>query len=101
MSSGGAVIEIRCQMGAKVAGVVASSVDQSGFSTAQELRPHQIHARRGNHAPVMADHTLAVENRQFKPGVIGPIAGCPYDRFDLARCEVHAKWRGILNTRGR
>ena len=30
-----------------------------------------------------------------------PITGRPYDRFDLARCEVHAKSRGSLNLRGR
>ena len=35
-----------------------------------------------NHAPIMADHTLAVENRQFKPRKIGPVTGGPYDRFD-------------------
>ena len=62
-------------MSAKLADVVASTIDQSGFSTAKELCPHQIHARRGNHAPIMADHTLAVVKGQFKPGVIGPITG--------------------------
>ena len=72
-----AAIEVRRQMGAQLAGVVAGSVDQGGFSTAQELRPHQIHAGRGNDAAIVADHSLAVEHRHFKPRVVGPVSAGP------------------------
>jgi hypothetical protein len=41
--SRGAAVEIRHQMRAEIAGVIASTIDQSGFSTAHELSPHQIH----------------------------------------------------------
>ena len=93
-----AAVEIGRQMRAQVAGVVAGAVDQGGLSAAQELHPHQIHAGRGNDPAVMADHALAVENRQFEPGIVGPIAGGPDDRLDLARGEVHAERRRILDA---
>jgi len=54
-------------MGAEVAGIVASTIDQGGFSTAQELRSHEIHARRTNDPAVMAEHAFAVEDRHFEP----------------------------------
>jgi hypothetical protein len=41
-----AVIEIGRQMSTKVAGVVGSTIDQRGFSTAHELCSHKIHPRR-------------------------------------------------------
>ena len=54
-------------MGAEVAGVVASTIDEGGFSAAQELTPDKIHAGRTNDPSVMPDHALAVENRDFEP----------------------------------
>ena len=85
-------------MGAEIAGVVASTIDQGGFSTAHELSPHQIHPWRWNNPAVMPKPALAVENRHFKPRVVGSVAGGPDDCFDLADCQVHAEWRRRLNT---
>jgi hypothetical protein len=68
--------------------VVASTIDQGGFATAQELSSHKIHSWRTNDAAVMTDHALAVENRQLEPGVIGPIADGPDNRFDFAAARA-------------
>src|SRR5262249_26322897 len=49
-------VEIGCQMGTEVTGVVASAIDEGGFSAAQELTADEVHARRTNDPSVMPDH---------------------------------------------
>jgi hypothetical protein len=46
----------------------------------------------------MVDPALAVQNRYFEPRVIGSVAGGPNNGFDLARRQIHSKWRRRLNT---
>jgi hypothetical protein len=86
-------------MGGQLAGVVAGTIDEGGFSTAHELTPHKIHAWRTNDPSIMADHAFAVENRDFEPRVVGPEARSPNDRFDLTDDKIPAKGRRFLNTR--
>jgi hypothetical protein len=74
----------------QLASVVAGPIDESGFSTAHELTPHKIHAGRTNDPSVMPDHAFAVENRDFEPRVVGPVARSPNDRFDLTDNEIQA-----------
>ena len=88
-------------MGTQVAGVVASTIDEGGFSTAQELTPDKVHAWRTNDPSVMPDHAFAVENRDFEPRIVRPVAGGPDDRLDLSRGKIEAERRRYLNTRGR
>ena len=85
-------------MGAEVAGVVASTIDQGGFSTAHELSPHKIHPRRCNDPSVMLEPAFAVENRHFKPGVVGSVARCSNNCFDLTRSQIHSEWWRRLNS---
>src|SRR5215471_7433084 len=85
-------------MGAQVTGVVASTIDQGGFSTAHELSPHKIHPRRRNDPSVVLEPSLAIENRHFKPRVVGSVARGPNNCFDLARRQIHSEWRRRLHT---
>ena len=62
-----AAIQIRREMGAEVARVGAGAVDQGGLPAAQELRAHQLEARRIDHPAVMAHRAFAVEDRHVKP----------------------------------
>jgi len=55
-----ATVEVGRQVCTEVAGVVASTIDEGGFSTAQELTPDEVHARRTNDPSVMPDHAFAV-----------------------------------------
>src|ERR1700743_1674239 len=78
-------------MDAEVAGVVASAINQSGFSTAHELSPHEIHPRRRDDASVVLEPALTIENRHFKPRVVGSVARGPNNCFDLARRQIHSE----------
>ena len=95
-----AAVEVGHQMCAKVTGIVASAIDQRGFSAAHKLRTHQVHAWRRNNAAIMPDPAFAVENGNFKPGVIGAIAGGPDDRCELGSLQIHAERRRRLNSVG-
>ena len=55
--------EIRREMGAEIAGVIACSINQGGLSSSHELRSHQVDAWQTNDASVVANHSLAVEDR--------------------------------------
>src|ERR1700751_4111077 len=85
-------------MGAEIAGVVASAIDQSGFSTAHELSPHEVHPRRRDDPSVVLKPALAIENRRFKPGVVWSVARGPDNCFDLPRRQIHSEWRRRLHT---
>src|SRR5262249_15222830 len=87
-------------MGTEVTGVVASAIDEGGFSAAQELTADEVHARRTNDPSVMPDHAFAVENGDFEPRIVRPVAGSPDDRLDLARGKIEAERRRFLNARG-
>ena len=69
-------------MRAQIASIVTGAVDQCGLSAPQELHPHEVHAGRADDPAVMRDVALAVENRQFQPGIVRPIATGPDDRLD-------------------
>src|SRR5258708_1898324 len=57
-------VEVGRQVGTQLAGVVASTIDEGGFSTAQKPTPDKVHARRTNDPSVMPDHAFAVD---FEP----------------------------------
>ena len=86
---------------AQVSGVIAGTIDQCRFSTAQERSAYQVHARGRNDPTIMADHSFAIENRQLKPGIIGTVAGGPDDRLDLSAGKVQSERRGLLDMCGR
>src|SRR6202161_1469469 len=77
-----------------VAGVVASAIDQCGFSATHERDAHQIYALRCHHPAVVTDHALAIENRKLEPGIVGAITGGPNDRPDLSAGEIQSERRG-------
>ena len=79
-------------MGAELARIVTGAVDQGGFPPAQELRPHQIQARRIDDPAVMADHMAgqdmtdmtAMMGGSMSPGMMDPDAsGTPWSRHEL------------------
>ena len=85
-------------MGAEIAGVVTSTIDQRGFSTAHELSPHEIHPWRCDDPSVVLEPALAIENRHFKPRVIWSVARGPNNCFDLARRQIHSESRRRFHT---
>ena len=46
----------------------------------------------------MLEPALAVENRYFKPRVVGSVARGPNNCFDLAGSQIHSEWRRRLNS---
>src|ERR1700735_730713 len=84
-------------MSTEVAGVVASAIDQCGFSATHERNAHEIYPLKRNHPAVMTDHSLAIENRKLEPGIVGAIAGRPNDRSDLPVGEIQSKRRAFLD----
>jgi hypothetical protein len=62
-------------MGGEIAGVGGGAVEKRRFAAAQERQADHVHAGRGDDPAVVADPALAVEDRDLKPRVVGPVAG--------------------------
>src|SRR6516165_7295022 len=86
---------------AQVSGVIAGTIDQCRFSTAQERSAYQIHASGRNDPTIMTDHSFTIENRQLEPGIIGTVAGGPDDCLNLSAGEVQTERRSFLYMGGR
>ena len=69
------------------------------LAPAQERHAHHVEPRRGGDAAVVADAALVVEHRHVEPGEVGPVAGRPDDRLDLASREVE-RAAGVVARRG-
>ncbi len=94
-------MEVRRQVGAQVAGVIAGAIDKARFAASQERHPHQVHPRRiDDDSPVMADTTFAVEHGHIEPGKVRAKPRRPEDGPDLATAQVDAERRRRLDTGG-
>src|SRR5215207_7519325 len=92
--------QVRYQMIAEIARIVAGAIDQGRLATAQKLQPHQVHAWMCRDPAIVTHLALAIENRHIEPGVVRAVAGSPNDRPDLARGEIHAERRSALHLCG-
>src|SRR5215472_14042113 len=84
-------------MAAQLAGVVAGAVDERGLAPPQELQPHDIQAGRDNDTAVMANPSLAIENRYVQPRIVRSEARRPYNRPDLLAGEIQGERRPRLD----
>src|ERR1700745_1139759 len=86
---------------AQVSRVIAGTIDQCRFSTAQKRSAYQIHARGRNDPTIMTNHSFAIEDWQLEPGIVGTVASCPDDCLDLPASEIQAKRGSLLDIGGR
>ena len=63
------------------------------LAASEERDAHQVHAGGLDHATVVSDAALTIEDRQVEPRVIGPEPCGPDDGLDLTAVEVHAERR--------
>src|SRR5262245_53395784 len=82
------LVEVRRQMSAQIARVVARTIDECGFAPPEERDPHHVEAGALDHAAVVLDAALAIEHRHLEPGIVGTVTRGPDHRLDFAAREI-------------
>src|SRR5262249_28504628 len=89
--SGSSAIECLAQVSGEIRSIVACSVNEGRFATAHERQTHDIHSRCGNDPAIVRDASLAIENGNVQPGVVGAISCRPNHRTDTGIDQVQAE----------
>ena len=73
--------------------VVLDAMDERGLAAPQHRQAERIESRAVDHSAVVSELALRVDDRYVEPRVVGPIAGRPHHRADLATLQIELQAR--------
>src|SRR6478672_12924468 len=83
-----------------VSGVVLRAVDERRLSAAEDWQSDRVQTGRVDHAAVVSQAALAIEDRHMEPAVVGSITCGPDDGSDFAARQIEIEPRGGRYARG-